>query len=70
MVGKVLTGIGITVYDGDASAGRRYRDNIWSRALPARHVVNDLLTFPLAQRLENVLADGDPGLDANEVLGA
>jgi hypothetical protein len=56
--------------EGDASAGPRYRDNIWSRALPALHVVNDLLTFPLAQRLENFLADGDPGLDANEVLGA
>ena len=62
MVGKVLTGSGITVYEGDASAGPRYRDNGWSRALPALHVVNDLLTFPLA--------DGEPSLDANEVLGA
>jgi hypothetical protein len=33
-------------------------------------VVNDLLTLPLAQRLERFLADGDPGLDAGEVLGA
>ncbi len=79
----------------------RYRENIWSPALPARHVVNDLLTLPLAQRLELVqslwdsiaaeqigpelteadrqlidqrlesfLADGNPGLDADEVLNA
>ena len=72
-----------------------------SPALPARRVVNDLLTLPLAQRLElvqslwdsiaaeqigpelteadrqlidqrleNFLADGDPGLDADEVLDA
>ena len=38
----------------DASAGRRYRDNTWAPALPARHVVNELLTLPLAQRLELV----------------
>ncbi|PZV00348.1 MAG: addiction module protein [Cyanobium sp.] len=74
---------------------------MWSPALPARHVVNDLLTLPLAQRLELVqslwdsiaaeqigpelteadrqlidqrlesfLADGNPGLDADEVLNA
>jgi putative addiction module component (TIGR02574 family) len=85
--------------EGDASACRRYRDHNWSPALPARHVVNDLLTLPLAQRLElvqrlwdsiaaeqigpeltetdrqlidqrleNFLADGDPGLDADAVL--
>ncbi len=72
-----------------------------SPALPARRVVNDLLTLPLAQRLELVqtlwdsiaadqigpelseadrllidqrlerfLADGDAGLDADEVLHA
>jgi putative addiction module component (TIGR02574 family) len=87
--------------DGDASEGPRYRENNCSPALPARRVVNDLLTLPLAQRLELVqslwdsigaeqigpelteadrqlidqrlerfLADGDPGLDAGEVMGA
>ena len=87
--------------DGDASAGRRYRDKNWSAALLARDVVNDLLTLPLAQRLELVqrlwdsiaaeqigpelsetdrqvidqrleqfLASGDLGLDADAVLDA
>jgi putative addiction module component (TIGR02574 family) len=85
--------------DGDASEGPRYRETNCSPALPARRVVNDLLTLPLAQRLELVqtlwgsiaaeqigpeltesdrqlidqrlerfLADGDLGLDADEVL--
>lgn len=76
-------------------------DEVVSPALPARRVVNDLLTLPLAQRLELVqilwdsiaaeqigpeltetdrqvidqrlerfLADGEAGLDADEVLDA
>ena len=76
-------------------------DEVVSPALPARRVVNDLLTLPLAQRLELVqtlwdsiaaeqigpeltetdrqvidqrleqfLASGDPGLDADAVLDA
>ena len=36
--------------------------------LPATLVVNDLLTLPLEERLESFLADGDPGLDAEEAL--
>ena len=36
--------------------------------LPARLVVNDLLTLALEERLESFLADGDPGLDAEEAL--
>ncbi|MCP9840701.1 hypothetical protein KBY93_08625 [Synechococcus sp. J7-Johnson] len=69
MVGKVLPEKRWGC-EGDASAGPRYRESIWSPALPARHVVNDLLTLPLAQRLESFLADGNPGLDADEVLNA
>jgi hypothetical protein len=33
--------------------------------LPARPVVNDLLTLPLAHRLERFPTGGDTGLDAD-----
>jgi hypothetical protein len=36
--------------------------------LAARPVVNDLLTLPLAQRLDNFPTGGDPGLDVKEAL--
>ena len=39
-----------------------------SRFLMARPVVNDLLTLPLAQRLDSCLMGGDPGLDGEEAL--
>ena len=43
-------------------------ENSQPPVLPARLVVNDLLTLPLEERLESFLADGDPGLDAEEAL--
>ncbi|MCP9877146.1 hypothetical protein KBZ17_11055 [Cyanobium sp. A2C-AMD] len=36
--------------------------------LPARHVVSDLLTLPLAQWLDNFPTGGDPGPDVEEAL--
>ncbi|MCP9783784.1 hypothetical protein KBY83_10725 [Cyanobium sp. WKJ7-Wakatipu] len=43
-------------------------ENSQPPVLPARLVVNDLLTLPLEERLESFLADGDPGLNAEEAL--
>ncbi len=84
-----------------AARQHRYCELQWLLAWPDWHVVNNLLTLPLAQRLELVqtlwdsiaaeqigpelteserelidqclerfLADGDAGLDADEVLSA
>ena len=58
--------MGVRWPGGESPKCPRYRPQ--PPVLPARLVVNDLLTLPLEERLESFLADGDSGLDAEEAL--